>query len=81
MVICGNISAEILVGESTAEFCDNIFVQESAKEESLIIGRQHQEERMRRDIVEARMNRWYNRLLNRHQDDPVRLILLGVHVI
>lgn len=45
--------------------------QESAQQESLIIGRQHDEEVMRREVVEARMNRWYNRLLNRHQDDPV----------
>lgn len=48
--------------------------QESAERESAIIGRQHDEEVVRREVVEARMNRWYNRLLNRHQDDPVSII-------
>lgn len=45
----------------------------------MIIGRQHHEEVVRREVVEARMNRWYNRLLNRHQDDPVSMYMCTYH--
>ena len=55
-------------------------LQESAEKESAIIGRQHDEEVVRREVVEARMNRWYNRLLNRHQDDPVSANLFSIPI-
>ena len=35
------------------------------------MGRQHDEDKIEQKKSEVRMNRWYNRLLNRHQDDPV----------
>ena len=35
------------------------------------MGRQHDEDKVEQKKSEIRMNRWYNRLLNRHQDDPV----------
>ena len=35
------------------------------------MGRQHDEDKVEQKRSEVRMNRWYNRLLNRHQDDPV----------
>lgn len=55
--------------------------QEATDQEHVIIQRQNQEEEVRRQQAEQRMNRWYNRLLGRHQDDPVStgqsLITLG----
>lgn len=55
--------------------------QEATDKEHVIIQRQNQEEEVRRQQAEQRMNRWYNRLLGRHQDDPVStgqsLITLG----
>ena len=39
-----------------------------------MIHQQNEVDQQRRQEVEERMNRWYNRLLNRHQDDdPVSL--------
>ena len=46
-------------------------MQESNRKEREIMGRQHDEDKIEQKKSEVRMNRWYNRLLNRHQDDPV----------
>ena len=43
------------------------------------MGRQHDEDKVEQKKSEVRMNRWYNRLLNRHQDDPVSRVLLHTY--
>ena len=39
------------------------------------MSRQHEEDKEEQKRSEARMNRWYNRLLNRHQDDAVSIYM------
>ena len=46
-------------------------LQESNRKEREIMSRQYDEDKVEQKKSEVRMNRWYNRLLNRHQDDPV----------
>ena len=43
------------------------------------MGRQHDEDKVEQKKSEVRMSRWYNRLLNRHQDDPVSRVLLHTY--
>ena len=43
------------------------------------MGRQHDEDKVEQKKSEVRMNRWYNRLLNRHQDDPVSRVPLHTY--
>ncbi len=45
--------------------------QDAQKYEQDIVDRQSHEEQQWRRTAEERQNRWYNVLLNRHQDDPV----------
>ena len=52
-----------------------VCMQESNRKEREIMGRQHDEDKIEQKKSEVRMNRWYNRLLNRHQDDPVSGLL------
>ena len=40
------------------------------------MGRQHNEDKVEQKKMEVRANRWYNRLLNRHQNDPVSHMLI-----
>ena len=61
--------------------CVVFFVQESCRKEREIMSRQHDEDKVEQKKSERRMNRWYNRLLNRHQDDPVSYVFMSVCVL
>ena len=49
--------------------------QDSNGREREVMSRQHEEDKEEQKRSEARMNRWYNRLLNRHQDDAVSIYM------